>query len=122
MVVTSTSWRPKCDLLYPSFDFFLNARIFCWLNSSIFFFHPRANFWLAWEQLPVFLFVASQSKNVLTLEAGLHPTQGAECINFFTYSLCQATHRSPSQTVKLPKSPVSLELVPVSVRETVNIF
>lgn len=76
---------------------------------------------LAREQLPVFLFAASQSKNVLTLEAWLPPTQGAECINFFTLSLCQAAHRSPSQTAKLTASSANLELVPGLVRKTVNI-
>ena len=53
-----------------------------------FFFTLRANFWLAWKQLP-------GSQKLLTLEAWLHPTQGAECINFFTCSLCQAACRSP---------------------------
>lgn len=88
----------------------------------LFFPHPRANFWLAWEQLPVFLFAARQWKNVLMLEAWLHPTQGAECINFLTRNLCQAVYRSPSQTAKLTESPVSLALVPMSVKEMSTYF
>lgn len=93
-------------------------------KSQHFFFSspPRANFWLAWEQLPVFLFAARQWKNVLMLEAWLHPTQGAECINFLTHNLCQAVYRSPSQTAKLTESPVSLELVPMSVKEMSTYF
>lgn len=34
----------KCDLVYPSFDFLLNAGIFCWINPSIFFFTPGPTF------------------------------------------------------------------------------
>lgn len=112
----------NCDLPNPSFDFLLNSGIFCWLNTSLFFFPiPGPTFWLAWEQLPV-LYAANQSRNVLTLRAWLHPTQGAERSHFFTHSLCQAAHRSPAQTGKLTVSPVSSEEVPMSVREAVNIF
>lgn len=112
----------KCDLVYPSFDFLLNAGNFCWISPSIFFFTPGLTFDLLGDSCQYFSLLPVSQKNVLTLEAGLHPTQGAECINFLTRSLRQAVHRSPSQTAKLTESPVSLQLVPMSVKEMSTYF
>ena len=113
----------NCDLV--SFLWFPSKlRNLLLAKSQPFFFFfpiPGPTFWLAWEQLPV-LCAANQSRNVLTLRAWLHPTQGAERSHFFTHSLCQAAYRSPAQTGKLTASSVSSEEVPMSVRETVNIL